>query len=195
MMFTSVPGSLSIPHPTRPSPIVPAILGTWRAGPVWAVDRATHQLHLDQSPVDPELSDRNLMPCGQRLEFTNGYDKAANVAYWQVMWLLPYPPNACQYPLLEFKCTEVNGVKKLDQTPDSMEFTMEIGQQGVEDFFAVGALNTERVYTLRCGGNDEWTPRFYVSRDRQTMWSLIGIDEKNHYGVQEYHRLADYKRP
>ena len=88
----STPGSLSIPRPARPSPIVPAILGTWRAGPVWAVDFKTGQMHLDHSLINPDLSDSRLMPCGQRLEFTNGYDKAANVAYWQVMWLLPYPP-------------------------------------------------------------------------------------------------------
>ena len=191
----TVPGPLLAPRPARPSPIVPAILGTWQAGPVWAVNRATHQLHLDQSPVDPELSDNTLMPCGQRLEFTNGYDKAANVAYWQVMWLLPLPPDACQYPFFRFRYTETAGVRTPDQTRVDMEFTMDISSEGIEDFFPVGASKTERVYILRCGGNDEWTPQFYVSKDRQCMWSLIGIDEKNHYGVQEYHRLADYKRP
>ena len=191
-------GSLSIPTPAptpaAPSSIVPAVLGIWQAGQVLAVDRDTNQMHVDHSPIDPELSDSRLMPYGQRIEFTNGYDKLSHVVYWQITWLVPYPPNACQYPLLEFKCSETNGVKKLDQTPDNMEFSMQIGREGVADFAAVGAPPTGRVYTLRCGGNDEWTPRFYVSKDRQRMWSMVAVDDfKKYSGLQEYHRVAEYK--
>ena len=195
----TVPGPLLAPRPARPSPIVPAILGTWQAGPVWAVDRATHQLHLDQSPVDPELSDRNLMPCGQRIQLSSGYDKVSDVAYWQITWLVPYPPNSCQYPFLQFQCSEIDGVNQPRQKSQSLEFTMDINRGDLDSFFPVGASETGRVYYLRCGNNGEWEPEFYVSKDGQTMWSAVGIgfaDEyKQYYGLQEYHRLADYKRP
>ena len=69
---------------------VPAILGTWQAGRVLAVNRKTHQMHVDHSPVDPDLSDNRLMPYGQRIRLGSGYDKAADVAYWLIEWLVPY---------------------------------------------------------------------------------------------------------
>ena len=132
-------GSAPVPLRALPSavssPIVPAIFGTWQAGQVLAVNFKTGQMHIDHSPVDPTLNNGSLMPYGQRIEFTNGYDKLSKVAYWQVYWLLPLPPNACQYPFFRFRYTEINGVRKPDQTCVDMEFTMEIGQEGIEDFF------------------------------------------------------------
>ena len=182
--------------PLRPfhSPIVPAILGTWQAGQVLAVDFKTGQMHVDHSPINPDLSDPKLMPYGQRIEFTNGYDKVSNVAYWQVIWLVPYPPNACQYPFLQYQCSDVKGVLTLNQTLFNLEFSMEINSEDIESFFPVGAVKTGRVYTLRCGGNDEWTPELYVSKDRQRMWSTVAVENFEKYsGFQEYHRLAEYK--
>ena len=103
--------------PAPPSPLVPGILGTWQAGAVWAVNRTTHQMHVDHSATNPELSDNSLMPYGQRVEFTNGYDKAANVAYWQVFWQVPHPANACQYPFFEFRYVVVADAVTLATLP------------------------------------------------------------------------------
>lgn len=204
-----LPVSFPMPLPVRHSSLVPAILGTWQAGQVWVVDRNTKQLRLDRSPIDPDLSDHALMPYGQRIEFTNGYDKLSNVAYWQALWLLPYPANSCQYPFLRDHCTQINGVQAPTQTIFQLEFSIALMPGQIENFFPIGASKAEQVYFLRCGGNDEWTPLLYVSKDRQRMWCSIGIaplsprtDGKYaHYingiyepGWQEYHRLAPFKR-
>ena len=174
-----------------PTPIVPAILGTWQAGQVWAVDRDTHQLHVDHSPINPDLSDNRLMPYGQRIRLGSGYDKASDVAYWLIEWLVPYPPNACQYPFLQFQCANANGSKQLRQEAQSQEFTIEVDPKEYDSFVPVGATKISNVYILRCGANDEWVPEFYVSKDRQQMWCLIGLDDNAHYyGLQEYHRVA-----
>ena len=187
---------ISSPLPSvRHSPIVPAILGTWQAGHLWAVDRKTKQLHVDRSPINPELSDQALMPYGQRIEFTNGYDQLSNVAYWQAFWLLPYPANSCQYPFLQYHCTDINGVQVPTQTIFQLEFTMRLMPSEIVDFAPVDASKTGKVYFLRCGGNDEWVPVLYISRDRMCMWSIVGVDDNEHYyGLQEYHRVAEYKR-
>jgi len=196
-MFAPLVSSLPLPAQQllhKPSPLVPALLGTWQAGPVWLVNRDTHELRADRSPVNPDLSDNNLMPYGQRLEFTDGYDADSRVTYWQVIWLTPYPPNACRFPFLQFHCSEINGVNQPRQKPTNLEFTMVINHEDIDLFFPVGATKTGRVYLLRCGGNDEWTPKLYVSKDRQRLWISYGTDDHEHYqGLQEYHRVAEYK--
>ena len=173
---------------------MPAISGTWQAGRVLAVDRQTHQMHVDHSPVNPDLSDRCLMPYGQRIRLGSGYDKASDVAYWLIEWLVPYPPDACKFPFLQFQCADVKGVNILRQEPISQEFTFEIdsASDGYNEFFVpVGATRKSRVYLLRCGANDEWVPQLYVSKDRQHMWCLISFDDNAHYyGLQEYHRIS-----
>lgn len=178
-------------HPAAGAAIAPAILGTWQAGRVLAVNRKTHQMHVDHSPANPDLSDNSLMPYGQRIRLGSGYDKASDVAYWLIEWLTPYPANACQYPFLQFQCTDVNGTKRLRQQSISQEFTIEVDPKEYEYFIPVGATKTSRVYLLRCGANDEWVPQFYVSKDRQQMWCFVGLDDNsNDYGLQEYHRVA-----
>ena len=186
----------ALQSPSRPfhSPLVPAILGTWQAGQIMAVDRQTGQMHVDRSPINPDLSDNSLMPYGQQLELTSGYDKAAQVAYWQIRWLTPFPANACQFPFLQFHCTEIKGVSQPRQEPMRLEYTMSVSQEDIESFFPVGATKTGRVYYLRCGGNDEWVPELYVSKDRQRMWISASVDSyEKYYGLQEYHRVAEYK--
>ena len=182
------------PELAGPTPIVPAILGTWQAGRVWAVDRKTHQMHVDHSPINPDLSDNSLMPYGQRIRLGSGYDKASDVAYWLIEWLVPYPPNALQYPFLQFHYTDVKGTKQIRQELISQEFTFEIASisDGYNKFFApVGATKNSRVYILRCGANDEWVPQLYISKDRQQMWCFVGLDDNSpDYGLQEYHRVA-----
>ena len=178
-------------HPAAGAPIMPAILGTWQAGRVWAVDRKTHQMHVDHSPINPDLSDNSLMPYGQRIRLGSGYDKASDVAYWLIEWLVPYPADACIYPFLRFHCTEVAGISKPDQQPKQLEFTMTVDPAEYEFFVPAGATKTSNVYLLRCGANDEWVPEFYVSKDRQQMWCSIGLDDNAHYyGLQEYHRIS-----
>jgi len=177
-------------HPAAGAAIVPAIMGTWQAGRVLAVNRKTHQMHVDHSPVNPDLSDNSLMPYGQRIRLGSGYDKLSDVAYWQIEWLTPYPANACQFPLLQFKCATES--KQIRQEPQSLEFTMEVDCKEYNEFFApVGATKTSCAYLLRCGANDEWVPQFYVSKDRQQMWCFVSLDGNSHdYGLQEYHRVA-----
>ena len=177
-------------HPAAGAAIVPAILGTWQAGRVLAVNRNTHQMHVDHSPVDPDLSDNSLMPYGQRIRLGSGYDKAADVAYWLIEWLVPYPANALQFPFLQFQYTDVKGIKQIRQEPQSQEFTFEVDPAEYDFFVPVGATKTSNIYLLRCGANDEWVPEFYVSKDRQQMWCSIGLDDGRYYGLQEYHRIS-----
>ena len=99
LLMLPVTSFTSPAHPVAGAAVVPAILGTWQAGRVLAVDRKTHQMHVDHSPVNPDLSDNSLMPYGQRIRLGSGYNKASDVAYWQIEWLVPYPPDACQFPL------------------------------------------------------------------------------------------------
>ena len=179
--------------PSTPSPIVPPMLGTWQASQAFLVDSSGH-LRVDRASVNPKLSDNSLMPYGQQIELTGGYDKEADVAYWQIKWLPPFPPNACQFPFLQFHCTEIEGSNRPDQVPIRLEYRMQVSHDDIASFFPVGATKTDRMYYLRCGSNDEWVPELYVSKDRQRMWVVFTPDDFEHYsGLQEYHRVAEYK--
>lgn len=190
--------------PAAVSPIVPAFLGTWQAGQVFGLDAAGH-LRVDHTPVDPDLSDRTLVPYGQRVEFTNGYDKASDVAYWQVLWLPPFTAAACQYPSFSYRCTVEKG--HVDQETWQLELGLGIKKEETAELFApVGATKDEVWYLIRGGANDEWLGDLYVSRDRQRMWCIVSITplitrpDGTRYmghsarGWQEYHRLAPFKR-
>ena len=177
------------------SPIVPAILGKWEAGQIICVDRNTLHMHVCHSFVLPDMNDSTVMPIGQCLEFTIGYDKASDANYWKLSWLPYFSLNAYQHSFFESYCIEIDDVIELRQMPITLEFHMNISYEKNNYFFPVGSLETGNVYHINCGNNTEWSAEFYVSKDRQTMWSFVSInDYQNYYGLQEYHRVAEYVR-
>ena len=208
-VFFEAPSTLSVVQPTPSShlpvrrsfsPIVPAYLGQWEAREVFISDAQGH-LRVDTSPPDPELSDSNLLPYGQRIEFTDGYDAKSDVAFLVMYLLPPFAPNALQYPCLQFHYAERNGVRHIVQKAIKHEYDLSISKGEAADYEPVGATANEVTYFLQAG--HEWNCEFYVSKDRQRMWTMVAIrtpipGREHGYtlkqGLQLYHRLAEYKR-
>ena len=182
------------------SPIVPAYLGLWEAKEVFVPDADGH-LRVDTTPADPELSSDHLLPYGQRIEFTDGYDAKSGESFLVMYLRPPFPPNCLRYPCLEFNYTERNGVRHISQEPIKHEYDLTINKGEAEDYEPVGAKASEVTYFVQAG--HEWNGEYYVTKDRQRMWTIIGFhiptpgtdhDYTLKRGFQLYCRLADYKR-
>ncbi len=193
------------PRP-RASPIIPAYLGTWQAGEVLVLDKGGH-LVADTTHLDPEWSSKQQLPPGVRLQFTDGYDKKADMAYLEMHLFPPFPPNACRYPVLQFHTGQtVKGVPVPLQEKLSYDFHLTInhGQDVVDSFAPVGAVATSVSFFVQAG--HEWNGEFFVAKDRQRMWCDVAVPvfKKGSDGVvrgdravagwQVYHRVAEYQR-
>lgn len=198
-----------LPQPVLPapksvrsvSPIVPAYLGLWEAREVFVPDAQGH-LRVDTSAPDPEWSDNTLLPYGQHIEFTDGYDAKSRVAFLVMYLHPPFASNALQYPILRFHYSEDKGGRKVVQQAIKHEYDLTISKGEAEDYAPVGATADSSItYFLQAG--HEWNCEFYVAKDRQRMWTVIGFHiptpgTAHEYtlkrGFQLYCRLAEYKR-
>ena len=189
----------SAPHRSS-SPIVPAYLGLWEAKEVFVPDAAGH-LRVDTTRADPELSSFNLLPYGQRIEFTDGYDAKSNASFLVMYLLPPFAPSALQYPCLQYHYTEQNGVPHVSQDSVRHEYDLSIKKGEAQEYEPVGATANEITYFVQAG--HEWDCEFYVTKDRQRMWTYISLTKFNPAsphgydlirGFQLFHRLAEYKR-
>ena len=186
--------------PRPSSPIVPAYLGLWEAKEVFVPDAQGH-LRVDTTPADPELSSFNLLPYGQRIEFTDGYDAKSDVSFLVMYLFPPFAPNSLQYPCLRYHYTEEKDVPHILQEPVKHEYDLSIKKGEAEDYEPVGATASEVTYFVQAG--HEWDCEFYVTKDRQRMWTFVSLTKPNSAsphgydlvrGFQLFHRLAEYKR-
>ena len=204
-MQSPFPFAAPRPAPPRPSPIIPAYLGTWQAGEVLALTKDGH-LAADTTRVDPEWSSPGLLPPGVRIQFTDGYDKRADVAYLELHILPPFPANAWKYPPLRYHYTGADAAPRPRQEPLSYDFHMLLsrGQDVVDTFGPVGAVLTSVSYEVAVP--NQWSLELFVAKNRQQMWAHVGIPvyKKDSDGVirrdlfvpgwQVYHRVAEYQR-
>lgn len=194
------PAFPSGPRPSLSSPIVPAYLGLWEAKEVFVPDANGH-LRVDTTRADPELSSKRLLPHGQHLEFTDGYDAKSGESFLVLYLWPPFLANCLQYPCLEFNYTEHDGVRRILQEPIKHEYDLEISKGEAEVYEPVGAKASEVTYFVSSGL--EWSCEYYVTRDRQRMWTYFALrtpipgsdhDYTLKRGFQLYHRLAEHKR-
>jgi len=151
-------------------------------------------------------SSSNLLPPGVRIQFTDGYDKPADVAYLELHILPPFPPDAWKYPPLKYHYTgEDNAPRPLQETL-SYNFHMDLnhGQDVVDTFGPVGAVLTSVSYYV--AAPHQWDGELFVAKNRQQMWCDIGIPVYTKgstgkvvsnvmtAGWQVYHRVAEYQR-
>ena len=200
-----LPHIVLVPKPVH-SPIVPAYLGLWEAKEVLVPDAVGH-LRVDTTRMDPELSTKDIFPYGQHVKFTDGYDTKSDISFLVMKLLPPFSPRACRYPVMLFLPCDAtdnygqhpNNTRQLDR-----EYDLTINKGADSSFEPVGAAATEVTYYLQAG--HEWDGEFYVPKDRQRMWSRVGITrfklapdgraliDRVVPGFQLFHRLAEYKR-
>ena len=188
-------------HTPRPaSPIIPAYLGLWEAKQVFVPDAEGH-LRVDTTRADPELSSFSLLPYGQRIEFTDGYDAKSDASFLVMYLLPPFAPNCLQYPTLQYHYTLQNEVSRILQEPIRHEYDLTISKGEAEDYEPVGAKASEVTYFVQAG--HEWNCEFYVTKDRQRMWTIVALRTPTpggphtyslRRGFQLFDRLAEYKR-
>jgi len=149
-------------------------------------------------------SSPHVFPPGVRIQFTDGYDKPADVAYLELHILPPFPPNACQYPPLQYQCTDENSAPRQETISYDFHMSLNHGQDVVDTFGPVGAVLTSVTYEV--AASQQWSAAFFVAKNRQQMWSHVGIpvytkdstgkvvSDVMTAGWQVYHRVAEYQR-
>lgn len=156
--------------------LLPPLFGRWRTGELIIIEQG--HIHTAM-PIDPiNQGDLSMLPPDLLVEFRTGYDRLEG-AYLSIMnWLPPFPVSVCQYGATRFSCLETNRElhPKSVQDTVSREFNLFITKEDVFDTFGVlGATAKDVCYRVR-GNGHSWEGRFYIARDRQTMWQSLSVD-------------------
>lgn len=192
--------------PPKGQKFVPPVFGLWRTGDLLVI---RNNKLLPITLVNSLESGLTVLPPGVLVSFKPDYDPVAQEPLSVMDIMPPFPSYACRYQSLRYHCETDDAKAVPRQIAISWEFALEITKEEVyEVFAAVGATPKDVCYVIHVNGR-EWFGNFFVSKDRQTMWTDIfpgeaytvdanGIKQEVKVTdtlLQVYHRVPDTRRP
>lgn len=110
-----------------------------------------------------------LLPAGLHVAFQTGYDATAREPVSTLVLQPPFPQTACQLQSTRYHYE----AQHPNQVAIIWEFVLEVSKDQVhETFGSVGASAKDVSYTVH-GNGHQWNGEFFVSKDRQTMWTPV----------------------
>lgn len=156
--------------------IEPEIAGTWRVAEAYKQEKDGKLTPYPLNNLEWEYADPSIMPTGLVVTFHGGRVPGSGEAL-SIMELERLGDGTiCRHPNF--------GVNPEDcaKFPEKLlqEFTLWFDRDPieVETFKPVGAGKHDMLYRVRLNGSDGWFCRFFVAKDRKTMWSEVLYQER-----------------
>jgi hypothetical protein len=124
--------------------------------------------------IDLKEDELTLLPPGIYVSLqSETVSSYGNLVPVMTIWT-PFPKGACQYGYTQYACIGEGDTARFrpDIKPLKAGFTLKIEHEDWEMFKAVGATSKDVYYQVWHVGKG-WIGHFFVSKDRQTMWTDV----------------------